>query len=347
MIHEFFVLKDHDMFRVIKFFLIPSVLLVLANTLSAASPELLSVEKIWNQGEHNAFTDIVEYKGKLFCTFRESNSHVGADGAIRVIVSENGKNWKSTTYLTEKDVDLRDPKLSIMPDGRLMLLMGGSVYKGQKKLITRQPRVCFSEDGTNWTDLKIIMEPGDWLWRVTWHKGVGYGVSRIQAPTTKKDRSHEKIASLYKTTDGIQYEKICQLDVTGNPNETTVRFVENDEMIALIRREAADQVAWIGRSFPPYTDWKYHPTDYRIGGPNFVQLPNGELWAGGRYYIKKAQTALYKMRDNNLKVAALLPSGGDTSYPGFLWRDNQLWMTYYASHEGKTSIYLAKFKFND
>jgi hypothetical protein len=28
-----------------------------------------------------------------------------------------------------------------------------------------------------------------------------------------------------------------------------------------------------------------------------------------------------------------------------LWHDDLLWMSYYASHEGKTSIYLAKIKF--
>jgi hypothetical protein len=38
------------------------------------------------------------------------------------------------------------------------------------------------------------------------------------------------------------------------------------------------------------------------------------------------------------------PSGGDTSYAGLVWHDGLLWMSYYSSHEGKTSIYLAKIK---
>jgi hypothetical protein len=36
------------------------------------------------------------------------------------------------------------------------------------------------------------------------------------------------------------------------------------------------------------------------------------------------------------------PSGGDTSYPGFVIHDGTLYVSYYSSHEGKTSIYLAK-----
>ena len=37
-----------------------------------------------------------------------------------------------------------------------------------------------------------------------------------------------------------------------------------------------------------------------------------------------------------------LPSGGDTSYPGMVYHEGLLWVSYYASHEGKTSIYLAR-----
>ncbi len=38
----------------------------------------------------------------------------------------------------------------------------------------------------------------------------------------------------------------------------------------------------------------------------------------------------------------LFPSGGDTSYPGLVWDKNQLWMSYFSSHEGKSAIYLAR-----
>jgi hypothetical protein len=37
-----------------------------------------------------------------------------------------------------------------------------------------------------------------------------------------------------------------------------------------------------------------------------------------------------------------VPSGGDSSYAGLVWHEETLWVSYYSSHEGKTSIYLAK-----
>src|SRR5262245_48944206 len=92
---------------------------------AAVEPELLSVKKIWDAGEHNAFTDLIRFQDQWFCTFRESEAHVGGDGKIRVLVSKDGDRWESAALLREAGVDLRDPKLSIAPDQRLMLVLGG------------------------------------------------------------------------------------------------------------------------------------------------------------------------------------------------------------------------------
>jgi len=39
----------------------------------------------------------------------------------------------------------------------------------------------------------------------------------------------------------------------------------------------------------------------------------------------------------------VLPSGGDTSYPSLMVEGDQLWVSYYSSHQTpKASVYLAK-----
>jgi hypothetical protein len=48
--------------------------------------------------------------------------------------------------------------------------------------------------------------------------------------------------------------------------------------------------------------------------------------------------------DGQYNPQLTLPSGGDNSYPGMVWHGGQLWLSYYSSHEGKSSIYLAKIK---
>ena len=75
-----------------------------------------------------------------------------------------------------------------------------------------------------------------------------------------------------------------------------------------------------------------------------IRLPDGNLWAAGRRYGEKPTTVLARMTRDSYEPVLTLPSGGDCSYPGMVWHDGFLWMSYYSSHEGKTGIYLAKVK---
>ena len=185
------------------------LILVLASGLARADEpaKIVEVKKIWDQGPHNAFTDLVRYKDRWFCTFREGREHASPDGAVRVIASVDGEKWESAAriQLTPKGfaeltpkvrpagacMDLRDPKLCITPDGRLML-SSAVVYNDRRDL---QSLAWFSDDGTAWSEAVLIGEHQYWLWRPTWHKGVAYGVGRIP------DR---RIPRLYRTrTAGI------------------------------------------------------------------------------------------------------------------------------------------------
>ena len=47
------------------------------------------------------------------------------------------------------------------------------------------------------------------------------------------------------------------------------------------------------------------------------------------------------MTRQSFEPVLILPSSGDCSYPGLVWHDDRLWMSYYSSHEGKANIYLA------
>ena len=310
--------------------------------LQADSLELLSTEMIWDKGDHNAFTDLIRYKGHWFCTFRESEAHVGGDGKIRVLESKDGKKWDSAALIAEVGTDLRDPKLSIARDGRLMIVAGGSIYGGTRLLKGRQPRVMFSTDAKQWTAPRRILSEGDWLWRVTWSKGRAYGVS-YTIPADKQNW----IVTLFDSPDGITWSKLTQLDVPGKPNETTVRFLKNGDMMALVRCEAPENNARIGVSKAPYTQWTWTTANHAIGGPNFIQLPDGRLIASGRDYREKPiyYTGVgFLSAVDGYKPELRLPSGGDTSYAGMVWHKGLLWMTYYSSHEGKGKIYLSKVK---
>jgi len=304
------------------------------------TPTLLKVSRIWDVGAHNAFTDLIRFRDRWYCTFREGDDHVGGDGRIRVLSSADGETWTSAALIGETGIDLRDPKLSVMPDGRLMMVAGGSVYEG-KRYVGRQPRVMFSPDGSTWSSPQRILSEGDWLWRVTWHEGRAYGVTYKTSSTA----ANEWVATLVSSKDGRTFDEVTAFAIPDRPNETTLRFMPDGEMVALVRREAGSRLAWLGRSRAPYTTWTWRETQHQIGGPNFIRLPDGDLWASGRSYPGGPKTVVARLTlDGGYTPVLTLPSGGDTSYAGMVWHDGLLWVSYYASHEGKTAIYLARVK---
>jgi hypothetical protein len=80
-----------------------------------AKAELLNLQKIWDYAEHNAMTNLIRFRNRWFCTFREGVDHISPEGKIRVLVSDNGWSWNSAALLERPEHDLRDPKLSIIP----------------------------------------------------------------------------------------------------------------------------------------------------------------------------------------------------------------------------------------
>jgi hypothetical protein len=296
--------------------------------------KIISVKRIWSRGEHNAFTDLIRFDDYWWCTFREAKAHGESIGKVRVIMSEDGDSWTSAALLGQAGIDLRDPKLSIMPDGRLLLIMGGIVYTEDSPYETRAPRIAFSKDGRRWTKPRKLLAEDHWLWRVTWKDDWAWSVSKLG------EGSDPRRGMLYRSRDGLTWEWITEFRLpndTWNASETTLRFMPDGEMIALTRPH------WIGTSKPPYRRWSWTKLDEDIGGPNFIRLPDGTLWAAARL---KQSTVLAHMKRDSYQPVLTLPSGGDCSYPGMVWHNDLLWISYYSSHEGKASIYMAKIRVN-
>ncbi|MGE3777859.1 MAG: hypothetical protein AB7F89_11780, partial [Pirellulaceae bacterium] len=179
------------------------------------APSLVVVRKIWDQAPHSAFTDLVRYRNRWFCTFREADAHGGDGGVIRVITSVDGDHWQSASLIRLSlselvelrpavpprgaSMDLRDPKVYVDPDGQLTLL-AGLYYNDRQDM---QSLVWFSRDGQKWSKPVLVGEHQYWLWRATWHKGKAYGVGRV--PT-------ERVPRLYVSEDGRHFHVLKRDD---------------------------------------------------------------------------------------------------------------------------------------
>src|SRR6185295_11795455 len=132
----------------------PSEVTMLALLLAAllqepAKAEIVDVRKIWDQAPHNAFTDLIRFKDRWLCVFREVKTHVSPDGALRVIGSADGREGTSEALVTLAGADLRDAKITSTPDGRL-LLSGAAAYP-KPAAVGHQSLSWFSSDGKTWS----------------------------------------------------------------------------------------------------------------------------------------------------------------------------------------------------
>ena len=299
--------------------------------------QLVGVQKIWDQGAHNAFTDLVRFQGSWFCVFREGAGHVSPDGALRVLKSKDGTHWTSAALIESADSALRDAKITTTPDGRLML--AGAEAMNDTSLYKHQSLVWFSRNGTDWSLAHEVGDRDNWLWRVSWNGETAYGFGY---GTKQRGLSFFSV-----DLQGNSSRLIDRVDVPGSyPNESSILFPEGpgQPALCLLRQDGQPNSGFVGSAAPPYTNWLWKKLNMRIGGPHLIRIPDGRYIASVRLYDGGARTSLCWLDPDSatLSESLKLPSGGDTSYPGLVWHDEQLWVSYYSSHEGKTSIYLAQ-----
>lgn len=313
---------------------------LLASALCGArlgAAEMVSCRRIWDAGKHNAFTDLVRHGKEWFCVFREGEGHVSPDGAVRVLVSRDGEDWSSAALLRSSRGDLRDPKIVEAPGGRLYLTAAIALPKPGP--VSHQTVAWTSKDGRAWGEPVDIGDPNLWMWRVVWRKRTAYGIGY--------DTAGEDFVRLYRSRNGKSYETILPiLFEQGQPNEAGMAFEPDGTAICLLRRDGNPGSGFVGRARAPYTAWEWKDIGVRIGGPQILRLADGRVVGAVRLYDKKVRTSLVWVdsKAGSIREFLELPSGGDTSYPGLVWHDGLLWVSYYASHEGKTSIYLARVK---
>lgn len=294
--------------------------------------ELIRVQKIWNKAPHNAFTDLIRFNNEWLCILREGETHVSLDGVLRIISSQDGHHWNPFSLITGYS-DLRDGKFSITPNKQLMVCGVDAVIEQNKRI--NQSVVWFSNDGRSWSKEYEIGDLNFWLWRITWNRGVAYSIAY--------NCDDDRMISLYSSNDGIHFSVLAErLIDKGEPTEASLLF-KNDIGYCLLRREKGNGL--LGKAHPPYTQWEWIDLGVLIGGPHFISIPDGRFIAAVRLY-DKVRTSLCWLNPHTgeFKEALALPSGGDTSYPGLVWHKEQLWVSYYSSHEGNAAIYLAEVK---
>jgi len=317
---------------------------------------VVSVKQIFDNGEHNAFTDMIRYKGKFYLTFRSCpDGHmVHPTSSIIVMQSEDTKIWQQVFQFSVKKRDTRDPHFLIFKDK--LFVYSGTWYCGDSSPARDEYDInqhlgygVWTNDGVQWQQPQILEGTfGFYIWRAATYENKAYLCAR-----RKKDfviipkRSGEIMESLMlESEDGLVWSSKAMFQEK-NGDETAFVFESDGSVLAVSRRGRGN--AEICRSKPPYEQWHRQDLGCYIGGPLLAKWGDRYLVGGRKKLAEEYKTVLYWLKNDELFQFALLPSGGDNSYPGFLqFSPTKALVSYYSSHEkdadGKTitAIYLAE-----
>ena len=310
---------------------------------AVAQPQVsvTNVRRIFYNGEHNAFTDLVKFNDQYYLTFRSCpDGHmVHPTASVIILVSDDLKSWEQVHRFRVQKRDTRDPHFLVFRNR--LFVYTGTWYSGETTLPPAKWDMnqhlgfaAWSDDGKNWTS-PVMLEGtfGHYIWRAATYNGTAYLCGRRKTGFEMKARGEGTAVQsiMLESDDGLIWRKRAVFQEERG-DETAFQFLADGSILGIGRRARSN--AEILRSSPPWTDWKRTDLPFRIGGPLLVKWNDYWVVGGRKYAAEGARTAMYWLVGDELRQFAELPSGGDTSYPGFLQLSSrQAFMTWYSSHE--------------
>ena len=305
-----------------------------------------NIRRVFHNGQHNAFTDLIRFKGKFYLTFRSCpDGHmVHPTSSIIILSSADANQWKQVHRFNVAKRDTRDPHFLAFKDK--LFIYTGTWYSGETTLKREDYDLnkhlgyaVWSADGTTWHG-PIMLEGtlGHYIWRANAFDGKAYLCGRRKKNFAMAPRGEGAMveSAMLESEDGLIW-RTRTLFQEVNGDETAFQFEADGSIIAIGRRGRNN--AQLLKSHPPYTHWERKDLDRYIGGPLLAvwgerYVVGGRNNTGDRGY----KTSMYWLVNDQLHEFAELPSGGDNSYPGFVeLSPTRAVMSWYSSHEKDTS----------
>jgi len=295
--------------------------------------------KAYGDGEHNAFTDLVAWRGQYYLCFRHGASHLSMDGEIRVMRSGDLKVWEPCGTLVTRGDD-RDPHFVVADDTLY-------VYFGVWDLVHDRghgtpDRGCVrshfasTRDGVTWSKVQGVYEPGWWLWRVRRHDGAFYSL----AYTAVRPRPSSRETRLLKSEDGLEWTLVSTVTRERMAGEADMFFNADGSMWLISRTgdKAGDAIYF--KSDVSLTQWTGTDTGVLVHSPVIAPWKDRFFLAGRGRKDGAYVTTVWAMSDGRPEELIVLPSGGDTGYNGLLADPASLdgtapalFVSWYSQHE--------------
>jgi hypothetical protein len=294
-----------------------------------------------DDGFHNAFTDLLVWRGDLWLVYVASPSHFASPRSRLILLrSTDAKEWHTMANFNGSGEDIRDPKLAVIHD-RLTLF----ALLNRKFDPLPYKTICSdSGDGVNWSPFALVGAE-DWLFgkpkttdEITWY-----------APAHNLQNG---TAALWRSGGGFQWEMVAPICDYEKADETAIEILPDGQMLAVTRLEAGgglfgspDAGTLLSSSRPPYDHWNKMARSAvtRLDGPVLFTIED-RCYAVGRYQprvrgpfslqgsiFSSKRTSLFSVNESGLTWLTDLPSAGDTSYAGIATWNGRLVISYYTN----------------
>jgi len=302
--------------------------------------ELVSNELVYDSVPHAAFTDLILHNKVFYLTFRSANDHGDSGGGtIKILSSHNLKNWNYVSTVQLNNYDLRDPKLFLDKDNNIVVSCHALWYSSTGYLMGKKQLYYTLNEDKSRVNLGYNLNISFWPWRTTLINDKYYSIGYSK---------RNNVLKLFESSNYFSYSTKCNLDsLSSIYNESTIRL-HQDKLYALTRGHDDAAFAVVNLASKACDiQWNNIPIK-NFGGPNFL-VYKGKFIIGGRENVGKSSSSvfdrtslfLYDPITQKLERLIILPSGGDTGYPGMVLEKNKLYISYYTTNEGKSKIYLA------
>ena len=335
------------------------VLLLCGSTVAMADDlprvQVDNVRRAFHNGEHNAFTDLCQFRDAIYLCFRSCpDGHmVHPTSSIIILRSDDGKEWRQVHRFHVDRRDVRDPHMLVF-DNQLFVYTGtwycGDTSPERWEINQHLGYAVTSRDGIEWSQPRMLEGTyGHYIWRAATDGTTAFLCGRrkhqFQESSTRMERDRLLEAAMLESDDGINFRpRGLFQDAFGGE---VAFLIEPDQSILAVARSGGDRNSQICRSHPPYHTFEQVDLDRAVGGPLIARWGDHHL-VGGRKSIGDAVMSLYWLVGDRLHEITELPSGGDCSYPGFVsLGDSRGLVSYYSTHERNeqgepfTAIYLA------
>ncbi len=280
---------------------------------------------------HNAFTDMLYWKGDFYLSFRTGPVHgTNNDSKIVVLKSNDARDWKTVEEFSIDGFDIRDPKLALINENLFVYVVKRALKEEGEEITTSQYSV--SEDGNDWSKLKDIEPEGKRFWRAKTRDNNTWYCPIFEQGDVK----------LYNSINGVDWDDICSIYEGAGADESDFEILPDGRMIVSMRIQGGGTRIYVADH--PYNDWNYEEWQYnRLDGPCLFSI-NDKIFAVGRNQPEvdnifqqvgsatcRKRTSLFMIEEDRIIHLSDLPSSGDTSYPAVVIKGDHIYISYYTS----------------